>query len=95
MEVKELVSGRRFTQLLVENILYGNAVNLNQAERKHSLSIFIGGWSEGAKAKDPRFKEMLYQDEYLNALRCVLAHAHYHKAQGGEWNDVFVDIRVT
>jgi ATP-dependent exoDNAse (exonuclease V) alpha subunit len=94
VEVKELVSGRRFTQLLVENILYSNAVNLSQAEQKALFVDFYRRMKrKGLKQKDLRFKEMLYQDEYLNALRCVFGYTlTCHKAQGGEWNDVFVDI---
>jgi len=94
VEVRELVSGERYTQLVIENILYGNTTNLKQSEQK---ALFIDFYrrmkSKGIKQKDPRFKDNLLTDEYLNALRCVFGYAiTCHKAQGGEWNDVCVDI---
>jgi len=36
---------------------------------------------------------MLNTDEYLNALRCVYGYTiTCHKAQGGEWDEVCIDI---
>ena len=49
--------------------------------------------SKGIKQNDQQFKDALYDDGYLNALRCVFGYAiTCHKAQGGEWNEVFIDI---
>ena len=39
------------------------------------------------------FKEALLKDEYYNALLCKYGYAiTCHKAQGGEWDNVFVDM---
>lgn len=39
------------------------------------------------------FNMMMLEDPYLNALRAVFGFAlTCHKAQGGEWNNVFLDI---
>ena len=94
VEVRELVTGRAFSQLIIEDILYGNTTNLTQAQQK---ALFIDFYrrmrSKGIKQKHPFFKDMLNSDEYLNALRCVYGYAiTCHKAQGGEWNEVCVDI---
>lgn len=94
VEVKELVTGQRFTQLLIENILYDNMTNLKHSEQK---ALFIDFYrrmkSEGINQKNPIFKERLHTDEYLNALRCVFGYAlTCHKAQGGEWDEVCIDI---
>lgn len=94
VELKELVSGRRYSQLLIEDILYGNTTNLSQHQQK---SLFIDFYKrmrkKGIKQKDSLFKERLNDDPYLNAVRCVFGYAiTCHKAQGGEWGDVFVDI---
>lgn len=94
VEVRELVTGQRYTQLIIENILYGNTTNLKQSEQK---ALFIDFYrrmkSKDIRQKDPRFKDNLLTDEYLNALRCVFGYAiTCHKAQGGEWNEVCVDI---
>ena len=54
VEVKELVTGQRFTQLLIENILYDNMTNLKHSEQK---ALFIDFYrrmkSEGINQKNP------------------------------------------
>ncbi len=46
---------------------------------------------KGIKQKDPAFKENMLKDPYLNALKTVYGYAlTCHKAQGGEWNEVFL-----
>ena len=94
VEVRELVTGQRYTQLIIENILYGNTTNLKQSEQKALFIDFDRRMkSKDIRQKDPRFKDNLLTDEYLNALRCVFGYAiTCHKAQGGEWNEVCVDI---
>lgn len=94
VEVRELVTGRRFSQLMIEDILHGNTTNLGQHQQK---SLFIDFFkrmrAKGIKQKNPLFKERLNDDPYLNALRCVYGYAiTCHKAQGGEWDEVFVDL---
>lgn len=94
VEVKELVTGHRYTQLIIENILYGNTTNLKHSEQKALFVDFYRRMKiKGIKQKDHIFKERLLTDEYLNALRCVFGYAiTCHKAQGGEWSEVCVDI---
>ena len=47
----------------------------------------------GIRQKDPAFREKLNSDPYLNALRTVFGYAlTCHKAQGGEWPEVCVDL---
>ena len=46
---------------------------------------------KGYKQHSNEFKTAMYEDEYLNALRCVYGYAlTCHKAQGGEWDEVFL-----
>lgn len=94
VEVRELVTGRRFTQLLIENIVYSNKTNLDDIQQK---SLFIDFYKRmrdvGIKQKDPIFRDKLHNDHYLNALRAIFGYAiTCHRAQGGEWPEVFVDI---
>ncbi len=94
IEVRELVTGRRFSQYIIEDILYGNAPNLLPGQQK---ALFIDFYrrmkQKGIKQKTTEFHEQLKSDEFLNALRCVYGYAiTCHKAQGGEWDSVFVDI---
>lgn len=94
VEVRELATGRRVSQLLIEDILYSRMTNLTQAEQKALFVDFYRRMKDkGINQKDPLFKERLSDDIYLNALRCVFGYTlTCHKAQGGEWNEVFVDI---
>ena len=46
---------------------------------------------KGIKQKDDAFKDNMLKDPYLNALKTVYGYAlTCHKAQGGEWNEVFL-----
>lgn len=94
VEVRELVTGRRVTQLIIENILFGGLPNLTPAEQKALFVDFYRRMKEkGIRQNDADFKDALYNDIYLNALRCVFGYTlTCHKAQGGEWKEVFVDI---
>lgn len=94
VELRELVTNRRYTQLLIENILYGGMTNLSLEQQKSLyIDFYLRLRDEGIKQKDLAFRERLNTDPYLNALRCVFGYAiTCHKAQGGEWNEVFVDI---
>ncbi len=51
-------------------------------------------WEKKITQKDgKRFYEMMMNDPYLNALRCVFGYAiTCHKSQGGEWEDVYVQV---
>ncbi len=50
-------------------------------------------WKEGIKPKTTEFKSRRKEDPYLNALQCKYGYAiTCHKAQGGEWANVFIDM---
>lgn len=95
VEVEELVSKRAYTVLLIENLVYSNQANLDKVEQSGLFRDFIE--RERARGitnrKSDRFKDDLRKDEYLNALRAVYGYAvTCHKSQGGEWDEVYVDM---
>lgn len=94
VEIKELLTGRNFSQLLIENIVYGSSTNLSQTQQKELfLDFFIRMRGKGIKQKSADFSQYMMVDEYMNALRAVYGYAlTCHKSQGGEWDDVFIDI---
>lgn len=94
VEVEELVSKRKHSIMLIEDILYSSYVNLTQEQQKDLFIDFYRREREkGVKEKDLKFKQDLMNDPYLNALRAVFGYAiTCHKSQGGEWKKVFVDI---
>lgn len=95
VEVEELVSKRAYSVLLIENLVYSNQANLDKVEQNSLFKDFIE--RERAKGiedrESDRFKDDLRKDEYLNALRAVYGYAiTCHKSQGGEWDEVYVDM---
>lgn len=95
VEVEELVSNRAYTSLLIENLLYSNHANLDKVEQNGLFRDFVE--RECAKGitdrGSERFNDDLRKDEYLNALRTVYGYAvTCHKSQGGEWDEVYVDM---
>lgn len=60
--------------------------------REQSESLFAQVWEELPGDKRNRFKE-LKKHPYYNALQVKFAYAvTCHKAQGGQWNNVFIDM---
>lgn len=92
--VKELFTGKTFTQLMLADILYGRQTNLTQLQQKELLIDFYYRMKEhGIKQKSEAFNQAMINDPYLNALRAVFGYAlTCHKAQGGEWDYVYLDI---
>ena len=94
VSLKELSSNRCYSQYLVEEILYHNATNLTQEQQTDLyIDFFIRMKNKGFKQGTKAFEDMMINDPYLNALRTVFGYAlTCHKAQGGEWERVYLDI---
>lgn len=92
--VEELFSHQTFTQFLIEAILYANQTNLSQPQQKELfIDYYYRMRDRGISQKSKEFKDNMYVDPYLNAIRAVYGYAlTCHKAQGGEWRKVFLDI---
>lgn len=73
---------------MLENFLYGD--NFLKPEETQALYVDFTTRHKGLKPKTEEFKEAIMQDEYFN---CILMKYGYavtcHKAQGGEWDNVF------
>jgi len=94
VEVEEMVTKRTTATLLIEEILYSSATNLTQDAQKALFIDFYRRMRERhIKPKTEAFRQALFNDPFLNALRAVYGYAlTCHKAQGGEWDDVYLDI---
>lgn len=94
VSLKELSSNKCYSQYLIEEILYHNATNLTQEQQTDLyIDFFIRMKAKGLKQGTKGFEDMMRKDPYLNALRAVFGYAlTCHKAQGGEWNRVYLDI---
>lgn len=90
----DVVSNRHFSQLMIADILYGNTTNLSNPQQKELFVDFAIRMKEkNIKQRSAKFDEEMRTDPYLNALRAVYGFAlTCHKTQGGEWDNVFLDI---
>ena len=93
VRVENIDDHKEYSQLLIEDVLTGINTNLNPEQQKALFIDFaIRMNDKGLKQKDELFKTAMQTDSYLNALRCVYGYAlTVHKAQGGEWDEVFLD----
>lgn len=94
VEVVELFTNKSYSQLMIEEVVYGVTTNLSQPQQKELfVDFYLRMKKKGIKQKSEAFRLMMMTDPYLNALRAVYGYAlTCHKAQGGEWNDVFLNI---
>ncbi len=93
VEVRELFSGRTFNTLLLLSLLDSTRPNLDARQQTGLFLNFVLRMRDKdiTQKKAEEFKMALFDDPYLNALRCSYGYAiTCHKAQGGEWNHVFV-----
>lgn len=73
---------------MLENFLYGD--NYLKPEETQALYVDFTARHKGLKPKTEEFKEAIMQDEYFNCLLMKYGYAvTCHKAQGGEWDNVF------
>ena len=79
---------------MIADIVYANQTNLTQPQQKELFVDFAMRMKkEGIKQNTALFNSNMLTDPYLNALRAVYGFAlTCHKAQGGEWDNVFLDI---
>ncbi len=93
IEAEELYTGKKFRQLMMEDLLYQPQANLDIRQQSCLFGDFIIRMKKrGITEKyDPeRFRDMMMTDKYLNALRVSFGYAlTCHKAQGGEWKNVY------
>lgn len=92
--VRELFTQKESTTLLIEETLTSPTNNLDTDQQTSLFVDFITRMKKlgiTEKKQSEAFRESLYNDPYLNALRCSYGYAvTCHKAQGGEWNNVYI-----
>lgn len=76
------------TGKVIENFLYGD--NYLKPEEMQALYVDFTTRNKGLKPKSEEFKQAIINDEYFNSLLIKYGYAvTCHKAQGGEWDNVF------
>lgn len=80
--------------LILENFLYSPERALKY-EENIALYIDFKMRNSSIRVGTPEFKEALRKDLYFNALRVKFGYSvTCHKAQGGEWHSVFVNLNT-
>lgn len=94
VQVRSTSTQQEYSQLLIEDVLYSDKINLTQEQQTGLwVDFHIRMTENGIKQCDILYKNYMQEDDYLNALRCVFGYAiTCHKAQGGEWDKVFLSI---
>lgn len=95
VKVKELFTGKTYSTLLIEEIAYQGRLNLdNRQQQALFVDFIIRMKKKGITQKQKKvFYDAMFNDPYLNALRCVFGYAiTCHKSQGGEWEEVYVHV---
>lgn len=94
VSVQETITGQEHSQLMIADIVYSNQTNLTQTQQKELfIDFYIRMKKKGIKYGTKKFNDEMRQDQYLNALRSVYGFAlTCHKTQGGEWDNVFLDM---
>ena len=94
VKVKNLYNNQEFSTWIIEDILTNNRPNLNKEQQTGLIIDFVNRMKgQGIKQNSGWFNEQMYRDVYLNALRATWGYAvTCHKAQGGEWDTVLLDM---
>lgn len=82
-----------FEAKIIENLLYSKEIALSSDQNK-ALYLDFCIRNKHLKKQSTEFKHTLKTDPYFNALRLKFGYAiTCHKAQGSEWNNVFVKCK--
>lgn len=96
VRVANMDDGEQSETLLALDLLGQDHPSLSSDSYKALYKDFaIRMRKKGVKSSTRQFSQALMQDPYLNALQCRYGYAlTCHKAQGGEWDEVYIDIPV-
>jgi DNA polymerase III delta prime subunit len=94
LRVNEYNTKREFNAYIIEDFLINKQVSLSPEQEYALFQDFIIRLSmRNVKIYDEDFMDYLTTDPYVNALRVKYGYAiTCHKAQGGEWDKVFVYV---
>jgi ATP-dependent exoDNAse (exonuclease V) alpha subunit len=92
VRVKSVTTGKDYHILLSLDSLSSIKGNLSNIQMKELMIDFSQRMrTKNIKTNTPEYKKAMLEDEYLNCLKVSYGYAvTCHKAQGGEWNNVFL-----
>ncbi len=94
VKVKALHNDETYETLMIRELLYNDQPGLRRDEVQQLMIDFDQRMrKKGLKRKMNAYREAMMSDPYLNALRAKFGYAvTCHKAQGGEWPQVYLNI---
>ncbi len=94
VELYALHNNLRYETKLIGNLLYDDSAGLSPDQtRKLIIDFDQRVRNPGLGRNSEAYKQQMMTDPYLNALRVKFGYAiTCHKAQGGEWEHVFLNI---
>jgi superfamily I DNA/RNA helicase len=94
VKVRALHNDETYETLLIRDLLYNDQPGLQRQEVQRLMIDFDKRMrSNNIRRKSDTYREAMMNDPYLNALRAKFGYAiTCHKAQGGEWPQVFLNI---
>lgn len=92
IRIKALLSETEYELLLALDVINSLENGLTKEQSRELMIDFSRRMkAKGIKANSPEYKERMMKDSYLNSLKAKFGYAvTCHKAQGGEWDDVFL-----
>lgn len=95
VKLLDLNRNETFETLLIRDLLYNDYAGLQPEETQRLLIDFNQRMrNAGVSPKSEVYREAMLKDPYLNALRAKFGYViTCHKAQGGEWPQVFLNIQ--
>lgn len=79
---------------IIDSLLNSNSPSLKSDEQQ-ALYVDFQKRNDDVKVGSEEFRMRMIKDEYLNAFQVKYGYAvTCHKAQGGEWDNVFVDFSI-
>lgn len=92
VHIKALLSETEHEILISLDILYGGEINFTKEQSKSLMFDFNKSMKrKNIKLNSDEYKTEMMIDPYLNCLSAKYGYAvTCHKAQGGEWNEVFL-----
>ena len=92
VKVKSVSSGAEYNLLLSLDTLYSKTGNFTNDQMKTLMIDFSYRMRDDEiKTNTFKYKQAMLEDEYLNCLKATFGYGvTCHKAQGGEWNSVYL-----
>lgn len=92
IKIKGFLSEDEYEILLSLDLLNSKEGNLTRDQSRELMIEFSRKMKKkGIKSNSDEYREAMMKDKYLNCLRAKYGYAvTCHKAQGGEWNEVFL-----